>query len=110
MSFYSLDEVERERLRSHRLYHEFLRVPAMSAGLYVLPPGAADQQRPHAQDELYYVIRGAARFTFQRDDGEAEEREVSTGDVIFAKAQQEHRFHTITRELAVLVVFSPAET
>jgi hypothetical protein len=75
LPFYSIEEVERERLRSQRLYHEFLRVPAMSAGLYVLPPCSTDQQRPHARDELYYVIRRAARCTLQRDDGEVEDRE-----------------------------------
>ncbi len=35
-----------------RLYHEFLRVPAMSGGLYVLPAGGADPQAPHGEDEV----------------------------------------------------------
>jgi len=34
----------------------------MSAGLYVLPVGATDPQRPHHEDEMYYVIRGRAPF------------------------------------------------
>jgi hypothetical protein len=39
-------------------YLEFLRVPAMSAGLYLLDAGADDPQTPHAEDELYYVVSG----------------------------------------------------
>ena len=30
---------------AHRLYHEFLRVPTMSAGYYRLPAGGTDPQR-----------------------------------------------------------------
>ena len=88
-----------------KLYREFLRVPAMSAGLYVLPVGAADPQKPHHEDEMYYVIRGRGRF--RAGD---EEAEVSAGSVLFVAAEIEHRFDDITEELAVLVFFAPAET
>jgi mannose-6-phosphate isomerase-like protein (cupin superfamily) len=86
-------------------YREFLRVPSMSAGVYVLPAGATDLQKPHHEDEVYYVIRGRARFTV-----ESEDREVSAGNVIFVAAEVEHRFHDIVEELAILVLFAPAET
>src|SRR5208337_4642400 len=49
--FASLREIEEQRTRSGKLYREFLRVPAMSAGLYVLPAGGTDLQRPHHEDE-----------------------------------------------------------
>jgi quercetin dioxygenase-like cupin family protein len=87
------------------LYREFLRVPAMSAGLYVLAAGATDLQRPHQEDEIYYVVRGRARFT-----AGAQDREVSAGSAIFVAAEVGHRFYDITEELAVLVFFAPAET
>ena len=45
------------------LYHEFLRVPALSAGLYVLDAGAVDPQPPHTEDEIYHVLAGRARIT-----------------------------------------------
>ncbi len=77
----------------------------MSAGLYVLPPGSADPQRPHREDEIYYVIRGRARFK-----AGAEDREVSAGSVIFVAAEVDHRFYDVTEELAVLVAFAPAES
>ncbi len=103
--FTQIDEIERERAKADKLYREFLRVPTMSAGLYVLPPGATDPQRPHHEDEMYYVIRG--RGHFRAGD---EEKEVSAGSVLFVAAEVEHRFHDITEELAVLVFFAPAES
>ncbi len=77
----------------------------MSAGLYVLPAGATDLQRPHHEDEMYYVIRGRARFRAGDED-----REIAAGSVLFVAAEVEHRFYDIAEELAVLVFFAPAES
>jgi mannose-6-phosphate isomerase-like protein (cupin superfamily) len=103
--FSNLAEIEEQRAESGRAYREFLRVPAMSAGLYVLPAGATDHQKPHREEEIYYVIRGRARFSAGSED-----REVSSGSVIFVAALVGHRFYDITEELAALVFFAPAET
>ena len=103
--FATLHEIEEQRTRSGKPYREFLRVPAMSAGLYALPAGATDHQKPHREDEIYYVVRGRARFK-----GGPEDREVSAGSVIFVAAEVGHRFYDISEELTVLVFFAPAET
>ena len=103
--FATLPEIEEQRTASGKPYREFLRVPAMSAGLYVLPAGGTDHQKPHREDEIYYVIRGRARFKAGSED-----REVSAGSVIFVAAQVGHRFYDITEELTILVFFAPAET
>jgi quercetin dioxygenase-like cupin family protein len=103
--FTSIAEVDRQRAQNAKLYREFLRVPSMSGGLYVLPAGATDTQRPHHEDEMYYVVRGHARFHAGEDD-----REVSAGSVLFVAAEVEHHFYDITEERAVLVFFAPAET
>jgi mannose-6-phosphate isomerase-like protein (cupin superfamily) len=103
--FASLPEIDEQRSESGKSYREFLRMPAMSAGLYVLPAGGTDRQKPHREDEIYYVVRGRARFKAGSED-----REISAGSVIFVAAQVGHRFYDITEELAVLVVFAPAET
>lgn len=87
------------------LYHEFLRVDALSSGLYVLPAGGEDPQSPHAEDEVYVVVAGAGEITVA-----GEERSVRTGSVIYVPARVEHRFHSITQELRMLVFFAPAET
>ena len=60
--FTRIADVDAERAKAGKLYREFLRVPAMSAGLYVLAAGATDPQRPHHEDEMYHVIRGRGRF------------------------------------------------
>jgi mannose-6-phosphate isomerase-like protein (cupin superfamily) len=102
--FANLAEIDQRRAHTGKLYQEFLRVPAMSAGLYVLPVGSTDPQKPHHEDEMYYVIRGRARFRAGTED-----REVYAGSVLFIAAEVEHRFYDVTEELAVFVVFAPAE-
>jgi quercetin dioxygenase-like cupin family protein len=107
--FASLAEVERQQAKSGKAYREFLRAPTMSAGLYVLAAGATDTQKPHHEDEMYYVVRGRARFRAVGPTYE-EDSKVSAGSVIFVAAEIEHRFYDIEEELAVLVFFAPAET
>ena len=50
---YEMAEVSARREQAGAPYLEFLRVPSLSAGLYVLPAGGVDRQRPHAEDEIY---------------------------------------------------------
>ena len=76
----------------------------MSAGVYVLPKGAIDPQKPHREDEMYYVVRGRARMQIGPDHAE-----VRSGSVIFVAAELEHRFYDIQEELEVLVFFAPPE-
>ena len=108
--FFSISELQIERAASGKRYLEFLRVPALSTGIYVLPKEGLDQQTPHHQDEIYYVVRGRARMKITRgsesDDQAPEDRLVVGGTVIFVEAGTEHRFHSIEEEL---VVFGPAE-
>ena len=77
----------------------------MSAGLYTLAVGSVDTQKPHKEDELYYVVRGRASMRVGSD-----EHVVGVGSVIFVAAEVEHRFHDISEELVVLVFFAPAES
>ena len=104
-SFLSIADAERRREQSGKRYLEFLRVPAMSAGVYVLPAGGNDPQSPHREDEMYYVARGRARMRAGSED-----QAVSAGSVIFVGAEVEHSFYDITEELVVLVLFAPAES
>jgi mannose-6-phosphate isomerase-like protein (cupin superfamily) len=101
---WQLSEVDHARTAENRLYREFLRVPDLSAGLYVLEAGATDPQSPHTEDELYYVVRGRGSITV----GE-ETREVIMGSLVFVAATVPHHFHDVTERLEILVVFGPAE-
>ena len=103
--FFQLDHLEQQRTQAGKSYLEFLRVPAMSAGVYTLPAGATDRQKPHKEDEMYYVVRGRARMRVGSED-----QAVSHGSVVFVAAEMEHRFYDIAEELVVLVFFAPAET
>jgi mannose-6-phosphate isomerase-like protein (cupin superfamily) len=103
--FFEASDLLRQHEQAGKLYLEFLRVPSMSAGFYVLPAGATDPQKPHNEDEMYYVVRGRARMRVA-----SEEREVSAGSAIFVEAHAEHRFYDILEELVVLVFFAPAES
>ena len=104
MRHITVDDAHRERERTGDLYHEFLRVPAMSAGLYELAVGADDPQEPHTEDEVYYVVSGRATITV----GD-EEIPVAAGSLVYVPANLPHRFHDIAEALAVLVFFAPAE-
>jgi len=103
--FFEISEHGTERAQSGKSYLEFLRVPALSAGMYVLPAGATDTQQPHKEDEMYYVASGRARMQVGSED-----RAVTRGSVIFVEAHREHRFYDIKEELVVLVFFAPAES
>lgn len=105
MDAFDIDSIASRRSASGKAYLEFLRVPALSMGLYVLPAGGTDPQRPHREDEIYYIVRGRATIRVGTDD-----QPVQPGSVIYVAAGVEHRFHSITEELHALVFFAPAET
>jgi mannose-6-phosphate isomerase-like protein (cupin superfamily) len=104
MEAFELDEVLRTLATGDERYHELVRSHDLSVGLYVLPAGATDHQAPHTEDEVYHVVSGRARILVGDED-----REVGAGSVIFVPADTVHRFHDISEELVVLVVFGPAE-
>src|SRR5689334_18080548 len=104
MDAFEISRVAEERAKLGKLYLEFLRVPSISAGLYVLEAGSVDPQRPHTEDEIYYVVRGRAAIRVAD-----EERAVGPGSVIYVAAGVPHRFHTIEETREILVVFAPAE-
>ena len=54
----------------------------MSTGVYVVPKGGTDPQKPHHEDEMYYVVRGRARMQIGSDHAE-----VRSGSVIFVEAE-----------------------
>src|SRR5262245_45902493 len=85
-------------------YLEFLRVPDLSLGLYVLEAGGVDRQQPHTEEEADVVLEGRSRFT-----AGGETRDVGPGDTIFVGAGVPHRFHDISEALRLIVVFGPAE-
>ncbi len=104
MESYELADLMEKQRQSGKLYHEFLRVPALSMGVYTLPAGTDDPQQPHSEDEVYYVTHG--RATIRVGD---EDQPVVPGSIVYVPAHVEHYFHDISEDLTVLVFFAPAE-
>jgi mannose-6-phosphate isomerase-like protein (cupin superfamily) len=104
MDAWELVAIDAERETAGERYREFLRVPDLSAGLYVLEAGANDPQSPHTEDELYYVVSGRGRITVG-----SETHDVAAGSLVFVGAAVPHRFHDIAERLKILVAFGPAE-
>jgi mannose-6-phosphate isomerase-like protein (cupin superfamily) len=104
LEIHALEALEERRRAADRPYLEVQRSPDLSTGLYALPAAGVDRQRPHTEDEIYYVIAG--RAVVSAGD---EEAPVGPGDVVFVGAGVPHRFHAIAEDLRLLVVFGPAE-
>lgn len=99
---FALADVIAARERAGDPYLQFLNAGSLSVGLYVLPVGGEDGQRPHAEDEVYYVVSGRATLRVG-----AEDRPVAPGTIAFVGANVAHRFHGIVEELTLLVFFAP---
>ena len=102
MDVFEIPQIINEQARSGQSYHEFLRSHDMSLGLYCLPAGATDPQEPHTEDEVYYVVKGEGVVWIS-----GQERPVQEGSTIFVGKGVEHKFHSITEGLTILVVFAP---
>lgn len=104
MLAYELAHLIQQQKDSNKLYLEFLKVPDLSMGLYVLPADGTDPQSPHTEDEVYFVVSGKAKIKVADED-----RAVQAGSILYVAKNVEHRFHSIEEELTVLVFFAPAE-
>jgi mannose-6-phosphate isomerase-like protein (cupin superfamily) len=104
MQSFELADLLSQHSAAGKAWMEFLRVPSLSTGIYRLAAGSVDPQKPHNEDEIYYVIGGAGSFTC-----EGETISVKIGTTIYVAARADHRFHDITSDLTILVLFAPAE-
>src|SRR5947209_8419164 len=80
MQTFDLNSLVAESERGNHRWQEFLRVPSLSMGLYRLEAGQADEQQPHAEDEVYVVVSGKASV---RAGGH--EQAVAPGSLIFVE-------------------------
>jgi mannose-6-phosphate isomerase-like protein (cupin superfamily) len=104
MHAFEISDLIKTGIQSGSPYLEFMRVPTLSTGVYLLSAGASDEQEPHTEDEVYYVIQGRGTIRVGNED-----RPVEAGSVIFVAAKVEHRFHSINEDMVILVFFAPAE-
>ena len=104
MQSFNLGSLMAKSETSRRAWLEFLRTPSLSMGLYRLQAGQADQQQPHTEDEVYYVVSGRGWFRSGQ-----QQQAVGPGTLIFVERLVEHRFYDIAEDLTVLVFFEPPE-
>ena len=71
-----------------------------SVRLLVSCPIQPNEQTPHEQDELYFVVQGRGVLFH---DGKRQA--FAAGDAMFVAAGVEHRFEDFTEDLTVWVVF-----
>jgi mannose-6-phosphate isomerase-like protein (cupin superfamily) len=86
-------------------YIDFLASEKLSVGLSVWPAASIDRQRPHAEDEVYYVVGGRGVIEVAGED-----RPVKAGSLVFVAAGVDHHFHDIEEDLRVLVFWAPPHT
>jgi len=66
----------------------------------VFAPRGQDQQTPHSQDELYFIMSGSADFI-----REGRRSQVALGDALFVPANERHHFENISNDFLSWVVF-----
>ena len=105
MVVWGRDDLRALQKRGARAYHEAFRSEALSLGVYALPAGGRDAQRPHAEDELYFVLSGRAELVSPR-----KRVVLRAGAIAFVAAGVPHRFERIGRDFVVAVAFAPPES
>jgi mannose-6-phosphate isomerase-like protein (cupin superfamily) len=105
MQAFEITDLQKERAQTGKRYLEFLRVEAMSVGLYHLATSEDDPQQPHQEDEVYCVLSGEGRIRVGDED-----EQVGPGSIVYVPARVPHKFHSITEDLSILVFFAPAES
>src|ERR1700682_6298705 len=83
-------------------YIDFMASDMLSVGLAIWPKGKPDRQKPHLEDEVYYVISGRGTIRVAGED-----RTVKPGSLVFVARGVEHHFHDIEEDLRVLVFWAP---
>jgi mannose-6-phosphate isomerase-like protein (cupin superfamily) len=83
-------------------YVDIFASEKLSVGLAIWPAGSVDRQRPHLEDEVYYVISGRGTILVDGED-----RPVKPGSMVFVARGIAHRFHDIEEDLRVLVFWAP---
>ena len=89
-----------EKMQKNALFDS----PHLFYDTYCLLPGQAQKVHAHeGSDKVYYVLRGAGRFTV----GD-EERDLGEGNAVIARAGDPHGVRNETQEdLVILVTMAP---
>jgi len=100
---FTIPDMDEARKSLGENWHEFLSVPSLSMGLYLIPAGTNDRDchSPHDRDEIYVGVRGQGQLT-----ADGTQHTVEAGSVVYVKAGVELHFHDVVEDLSVLVFFA----
>lgn len=80
----------------------------LSLHYWWLDPGSKDEQHPHREDEIYYILKGTGSILMGRTEDEAKEFPLKPGDIIYVPRGMWHHFCKHEQEgLHILVFFGP---
>jgi mannose-6-phosphate isomerase-like protein (cupin superfamily) len=98
---FHLDDVLARRKTDKNVWYQFLDVPTMRLGAYLLPQSVGgDTTKVHDFAELNLVVNGSGTF---RVGGE--EVALEAGDLVFVEAGVGHFFHSLDDDLDILILF-----
>lgn len=100
MKHLNLNAVSADRQPTGKPFVTVLDEGSVRAALYELAPGEPDRQAPHAEDEVYVVLRGRARLTTADETAD-----IAPGSLVFVPAHEEHHFTEITEDFSALALF-----
>ncbi|MGB9169252.1 MAG: cupin domain-containing protein [Nitrososphaeraceae archaeon] len=84
-----------------RYFIDVMNTPTMEVGIINLKKNQDDTQKPHASDEIYYVISGGGTI-----DIDGIKNEVNAGKIIYIPKKIPHSFHATSKELVVLYILA----
>lgn len=84
-------------------HREVLEAGPITVEVGRYPADSAAPKNPHNEEELYYVLSGAAQMRVGDDT-----YDVDAGDLVHVEPSLEHDFFNITEDLTVLIVLGPA--
>jgi mannose-6-phosphate isomerase-like protein (cupin superfamily) len=80
---------------------DFIHNSSFEVGVLRLNPGQKDTQRPHSEDELYFVVEGNGYINIVEKN-----LKIKKGSCIFVPSKTVHYFHGNKERLVVLYVFN----
>ncbi len=86
--------------KSSSYFYTFINKSSLAAGILVLQAGEEDNQEPHDDDEVYYIISGDGFLKIKDKD-----YEISKDKLFFVAKGVDHFFHGNKTELKVLYFF-----
>jgi mannose-6-phosphate isomerase-like protein (cupin superfamily) len=102
MDLFHLDEEFARLAPGEDDFAHFFATDRLSLTVVRWLAGSVDDQTPHAEEEVYYVVRGSGQLTVA-----GQTRPVCAGSIAYVGAKVEHHFHDIAEDLEVLVFWAP---